>query len=46
MITTGEMRVGWAKVGSRPGVGLGVDATSYAFDGCHVGGSVVLFGVV
>lgn len=36
VITTGYMKVGWAKVCAEPSSELGTDGTSYAFDGFMV----------
>ena len=33
VLTTGYMKVGWAKVCSEPCVDLGTDGNSYVFDG-------------
>lgn len=41
-VTTGEMRVGWARPELRPDVELGADDLSYVFNGHRVGSSLAL----
>ena len=36
VITTGYMKVGWVKVNADPACEVGVDGTSYGFDGFQV----------
>nr|XP_036227361.1 ryanodine receptor isoform X22 [Bactrocera oleae] len=49
VLTAGPMRVGWARADCHPGIMLGSDDSSWAFDGHNVtkmhGGSVEHFGV-
>lgn len=39
-VTTGEMRVGWARPELRPDVELGADELAYVFNGHRVGSSL------
>merc|ERR1712071_652925 len=43
VLTSGPMRVGWAKVEAKPGHELGQDDCSWAFDGWRVRNSVANF---
>jgi hypothetical protein len=43
VITPGYMKVGWAKISCDPGKELGLDSTSYAFDGFVVRFSLVKY---
>ena len=36
-VTSGEMKVGWARPGSKPDLELGSDDQAFVFDGCKVG---------
>ena len=36
VLTPGFMKVGWAKIDARPSIELGLDGSSYAFDGLLV----------
>lgn len=40
-VTTGEMRVGWARPEVRPDVELGADDLAYVFNGCRVSTDIV-----
>ena len=42
LVTTGYMKVGFAKTTMEPGIELGMDGSSYAFDG-HKVSAVVRF---